>query len=181
MPAAVDQALCLFTDGWTEDRQPEVFCEWATRASLDLRLSLHSLRRPQTGVFSYTGRMDSRMHGFEGDAENHCTVCLYDPDRKVSTGFERTRGSPQLPLSACNLLLRPAWCSHLAVGFTGPTDRYCKSATAALASPLPVACARADCSLDGGVTATTSISLAVLMTFDDVDGGDGSALTAPSA
>ena len=29
------------------DRTPEVFC-----------------------------RMDSRMHGFEGDAENHCTLCL---------------------------------------------------------------------------------------------------------
>eukprot|EP01050_Picozoa_sp_SAG11_P020598 SAG11_NODE_3500_length_2408_cov_1.650931_3_plen_376_part_00 len=36
------------------ERQPEVFC-----------------------------RMDSRMHGFEGDAENHCTVCLYDPQRNA--------------------------------------------------------------------------------------------------
>ena len=23
------------------------------------------------------------MHGFEGDAENHCTVCMYDPERKA--------------------------------------------------------------------------------------------------
>ena len=52
-PHAVDQALCLF--GW--DRTPEIFC-----------------------------RMDSRhaaMGVGDGDAENHCTVCMYDPERKA--------------------------------------------------------------------------------------------------
>eukprot|EP01048_Picozoa_sp_COSAG05_P000388 COSAG05_NODE_10_length_39559_cov_64.255423_22_plen_400_part_00 len=57
-------------------------------------------------------RMDSR-NPFEGDAENHCTVCLYDPERKA----------PQIDIDISSFMPGNRG------GDTGPADTYVVSGT----------------------------------------------------